>query len=101
MALQDKVISCRECGDEFTFSVGEQEFYASKGFANTPVRCKPCRTVRRSEARKYENSQNPSYNGGPEVSTVTCAECGKPAEVPFKPKGDRPVYCNDCYRARR
>ncbi len=32
---------------------------------------------------------------------VVCAECGKDTEVPFRPRGDRPVYCNDCFAQRR
>ncbi len=32
---------------------------------------------------------------------ATCAECGKECEVPFKPSGDRPVYCRDCWAKRR
>jgi len=32
---------------------------------------------------------------------VVCAECGKDTEVPFEPRGDRPVYCSDCYQKVR
>ncbi len=38
---------------------------------------------------------------GRQLYNVTCAECGKPAQVPFKPSGDRPVYCKDCYMKQR
>ncbi len=50
--MQDKVIKCKDCGTEFTFSVAEQEFYAQKGFQNDPVRCKECRI-----AKKARNNQ--------------------------------------------
>lgn len=44
--MQDKIIVCKDCGKEFTFTAGEQEFYAEKGF-NEPVRCKECRANRK------------------------------------------------------
>ncbi|NPV61747.1 MAG: hypothetical protein HPY61_03790 [Methanotrichaceae archaeon] len=36
-----------------------------------------------------------------ESTEVTCSECGKKTQVPFKPDGSRPVYCNECYRKHR
>ena len=36
-----------------------------------------------------------------QMYTVECAECGKETQVPFEPKGDRPVYCRDCFNAKR
>ena len=39
--------------------------------------------------------------GEREMHKATCAECNQECEVPFKPSGDRPVYCRDCYRKRR
>lgn len=38
---------------------------------------------------------------GRQLYDVICAACGKPAQVPFKPSGDRPVYCKDCYMKQR
>ena len=64
---EDKTLICKECGKEFVFTAGEQEFYASKGFENEPQRCKACRQNR------------------------------KEATVPFKPREDRPVYCSECF----
>lgn len=43
MELKDKTITCKDCGETFIFTVGEQEFYAEKGFQNEPQRCKACR----------------------------------------------------------
>ncbi|MGI6358578.1 MAG: zinc-ribbon domain containing protein [Bacillota bacterium] len=95
----DKTLTCRDCGKEFTFTAGEQEFYASRGFQNEPSRCPECRA-----ARKAQNGGG-SRMGGPrqprEMHTVICAECGKETQVPFKPSGDRPVYCQDCFQSRR
>jgi hypothetical protein len=46
---EDKILKCKECGQEFTFTAGEQEFYAQKGFQNEPARCGPCRRARKRE----------------------------------------------------
>lgn len=45
--MEDKKITCRDCGKEFIFTVGEQEFYKEKGFENEPVRCPECRKARK------------------------------------------------------
>ena len=84
--FEDKVLVCKECGQEFVFSAGEQEFYAERGFQNEPQRCKKCRDARKNAAR-----------GPREYFTAVCAECGREARVPFEPKTDRPVYCSDCF----
>jgi len=49
MTYQEKSIRCSECGATFTFTAGEQEFYASKGFTNEPKRCVSCRAVRKAQ----------------------------------------------------
>ncbi len=36
-----------------------------------------------------------------EMHDVTCSDCGTETQVPFKPDGERPVYCRDCYQKRR
>lgn len=55
--MEDKTIECRDCGQEFVFTVGEQEFYQEKGFTNEPVRCKDCRQKRKSERNNYNNNR--------------------------------------------
>ena len=47
--MEDKTLTCRDCGSEFIFSVGEQEFYKEKGFDNDPVRCPECRKARKAQ----------------------------------------------------
>ena len=84
--FEDKTPKCKECGKEFIFTAGEQQFYQEKGFVNEPQRCKECR-----DARKKAN--NPER----EMFTAICASCGKEARVPFRPREDRPVYCSECY----
>ncbi|MBU2561548.1 MAG: DNA-directed RNA polymerase [Nanoarchaeota archaeon] len=42
------------------------------------------------------------FRGGPrEMHKAVCSECGQECEVPFKPSGDKPVFCKECYRKRR
>ncbi len=90
MEFADKTLICRECGQEFAFTAGEQEFYQSRGLGNEPGRCPPCRTARR-QARL--GGQRESY-------PAVCASCGRDCEVPFQPRGDRPVYCSECFTKR-
>ncbi len=96
---QDKTLTCRDCDKDFTFSASEQDFFAEKGFTNEPGRCPDCRA-----ARKQQNSGGGYSRGGGggfqqrrEMHPATCAECGKETQVPFRPSGDRPVYCSDCF----
>ena len=86
MSYSDKPLVCRDCGKEFIFTSGEQEFYAEKGFENEPTRCQPCRQGKKNERR-----------GPKQMHSVTCSGCGKEAEVPFLPRGDKPVYCSECF----
>ncbi|MGE0903372.1 zinc-ribbon domain containing protein [Dehalococcoides mccartyi] len=86
---QDKTLVCRDCGNEFIFTAGEQEFYASRGLKNEPKRCPACRSARRSENRG-EGGERRTYE-------VVCAACGVQTTVPFEPTEGRPVYCKDCY----
>lgn len=50
--MTDKNIICRDCGSEFIFSVGEQEFYKEKGFDNEPTRCTSCRKAKKDQKRR-------------------------------------------------
>ncbi|MBD7913610.1 zinc-ribbon domain-containing protein [Clostridium sp. Sa3CUN1] len=50
--MSDKTLSCRDCGSEFIFSVGEQEFYQEKGFTNEPTRCISCRRAKKEQNRR-------------------------------------------------
>ena len=92
---EDKILTCVECNNEFTFTASEQEFYAEKGFTNEPKRCPDCR--RNRKARMGISSERPQR----EMFPAVCAECGKETMVPFKPSNDRPVYCRDCFNARK
>lgn len=91
--FNDKTLVCKDCGQSFTFTASEQEFYAEKGFTNEPQRCKACRT-----ARKQNNSRGGSAGGPRPMYDAVCSNCGRPCKVPFEPRDDRPVYCSDCFR---
>ncbi len=90
MTLKDKTLTCIECGQEFIFTAGEQEFYLSRNLMNEPKRCPECRATRRQERRSGSGYSRSSY-------TVICAACGVETTVPFEPTEGRPVYCRDCY----
>jgi CxxC-x17-CxxC domain-containing protein len=96
MVFQDKSLQCSDCRATFTFSADEQELFSSKGYTNDPKRCLPCR-----KARKLERYGNSNYGSPHQMFPAVCAECGKDTQVPFEPRGDKPVYCNDCYRTVR
>ena len=120
---EDRTITCADCGQEFTFTASEQAFYAEKGFTDAPKRCKTCRQSRKAQRNTGSSYGDDSYGGGGGYSSgggggyggggggydrpprqlydATCADCGKIAQVPFQPTDSRPVYCNDCFRARR
>lgn len=87
---EDKTLICKDCGKEFIFSAGEQEFYAEKGFQNEPIRCKECRIARKNSIRQNR-----------EMHEITCADCGKVDKVPFLPKDERHVYCSECFEKHK
>jgi CxxC-x17-CxxC domain-containing protein len=101
----DRTLTCVDCGSEFIHSADDQRYYAEKGFASDPKRCVSCRASRRA-AR--DSGYSASDLGGPrgyersaptrEYFAVLCSECGNQAQVPFRPRMDRPVYCSDCFR---
>jgi CxxC-x17-CxxC domain-containing protein len=109
--MADKTLTCRDCGNTFTFTEGEQDFYGQKGYSE-PGRCPDCRAAKKAARSSggYGDSYGSygSYSGGGgggggygrserTMTQVVCANCGKDTEVPFVPRGDKPVYCSDCY----
>lgn len=95
MAFQDQNLTCRDCGSQFVWTASEQEFYQSKGFQNAPVRCPNCRAAKKAR-------MDGGGRGGPrQMFEITCSNCGKTDQVPFQPRGDRPVLCGDCFKNQR
>jgi len=104
----DRTLTCVDCGVEFIHSAADQEYYAAKGFTSDPKRCASCRAYRRTTRdggsadgrvaggpRGYEQTED---RGPREYFVAICTSCGNQAQVPFKPRMDKPVYCSDCFR---
>jgi CxxC-x17-CxxC domain-containing protein len=94
----------------FTFSAGEQSFYAARGLLNHPQRCSTCRSARRNEAGSAAPIQGYVHYGSfasfggrsaRQMHPATCTRCGQLTEVPFQPKEGRPVFCLECFGASR
>ncbi len=94
MSYEDKNLTCTDCSATFIFSADDQSYHAEKGYQNEPKRCPDCRSARRAGG-------GGGYGGGArEMHPAVCAQCGKDTEVPFRPSGDRPMYCSDCFSKR-
>ena len=86
--FEDKVLKCKECGKEFTWTAGEQEFFAQKGFKNRPTRCKDCRKNNRQKVEA-------------EYFKITCSSCGQIGEALFKPSNpDAEIFCRNCFEEK-
>jgi CxxC-x17-CxxC domain-containing protein len=92
--FQDRVLKCVDCGTEFVFTAGEQQFYHQKDFKNEPKRCRNCK------ARRQNGSERASGPGRVETSAV-CSQCGRETTVPFRPTQGRPVFCRQCFQTRK
>ena len=93
MEYRDKTLVCVECHQPFTWTAGEQLFYADKNFKNEPKRCKDCKAKRNSRLNHPQRERV--------ETTATCSQCGKETTVPFKPTQGRPVYCKECFQQRK
>jgi CxxC-x17-CxxC domain-containing protein len=106
----DMTLTCRDCGQAFTFTQGEQDFYTSRGFSE-PSRCADCRAARKAQRdggsySSYGSSSSGGYSSGRdrgprEMFSATCSSCGQEAQVPFQPSPEKPVYCSNCFEQRR
>ena len=125
----DKNLTCADCGQEFVFTASEQDFYAQRGFTE-PRRCPSCRASRKAarnadggggggssygsygagggySAGGYSGGGGGASGGGyrdrgpREMFAATCSNCGREAQVPFRPTSGKPVYCSDCFRSMR
>lgn len=124
--MSDRTLTCRDCGETFTFTAGEQAFYQERGFSE-PQRCQSCRATRKAQRNSsgYDSGGGSYSSGGGSYSAggyssggysgggggyssgprqfypAVCSSCGKETEVPFEPKSDKPVYCRECFQERR
>ena len=107
--MQDRTLTCRDCGRQFVFTSGEQEFYQSRGLMNEPGRCPGCRSARKASRGEGGNAYSSSGGGSTggydrprrEMFPAVCTQCGKDTRVPFQPRDDKPVYCSDCFESVR
>lgn len=97
----DQTRTCRDCGTQFTWTAGEQEFYASRGLSNPPSRCPSCRSARKAGGDSYGRGGGYGERAPREMHEAVCDSCGGVARVPFVPRGDKPVYCSDCFSKTR
>jgi CxxC-x17-CxxC domain-containing protein len=118
----DRTETCLDCGLPFVVAAAEQVWYRDHARPE-PERCPVCRERRRAErnapllaAHQAEESsaaeRGVTVYGGPgqrsnsappsrQLYPAICHSCGKETEVPFIPRGNRPVYCRDCFTQRR
>lgn len=88
MEFQDKVLKCKDCGKDFIWTAGEQEFFAAKGLKNKPTRCKDCRKLNRQKVEA-------------EYFKIVCAGCQQVGEALFKPSDQNAkIYCKKCFEER-
>ena len=80
MSYADKTLTCRDCGQAFVFTSGEQEFHASKGFQNEPSRCQDCRSARKAERDSPPKTSHTgqSFSGPPRAqpNRSVAGRCG-------------------------
>jgi len=93
VAFEDKTLVCADCGAEFTFSAADQEFHSARGYQD-PKRCPPCRQARRADRGGYSRGERIMYD-------AVCSGCGTQCQVPFQPRLDKPVYCDECFSKQK
>ncbi len=96
MAYEDRNLTCVECNSEFVFSADDQQFHAEREYQD-PKRCPSCRQAKRAGGGGYEGGGGYGGGGSRQMYDAVCADCGNACQVPFQPRQDRPVYCNDCF----
>lgn len=101
MTYTEQTLTCRDCNQPFVFTAGEQEFYASRGLMNTPGRCPDCRAARKGGGSSAGGGGAYNDRAPREMHEARCDSCGGVARVPFVPRGDKPVYCSDCFSRNR
>lgn len=121
--MDPEQLVCAVCGDSFIYAPAEQRFYLTHNMP-APDSCPACRVRRRTErnadlisahtsddfglsgtvlgvARLHGSGNTYNGNGGRQTYPAACASCGAQTRVPFIPRGDRPVFCRECFQARR
>lgn len=92
---------CRDCGKDFVWTAGEQEFYKQKGFDNKPSRCPDCRKQKKMQNGGGRDGGRGGFGGPRKQFEITCSECGAKDTVPFEPREGRAVLCRNCFAKNR
>src|SRR5256885_13447869 len=105
MSFSDITLTCKDCGNPFVFTAGEQEFYQQRGLMNQPGRCTDCRAARKASGGGGSSyggaSRGGGYGGEREFFTATCSSRGKEARVPLQPRGDKPFHFRSWFETKR
>ena len=97
---ESTTVTCSDCGDQCTVPFVPR--------TNKPVYCSDC--FRDNKPQDYGNdrgsrddrqSRYSQDDHRDESTTVTCSDCGDQCTVPFVPRTNKPVYCNDCFRKNK
>lgn len=94
MAFEDKNLTCKDCGQKFIWSAGEQQFFAAKGFDRPPVRCLDCRKKKKERMQK---GQERPIVAREQWYQIKCKKCGKTSEIPFQPRDPLNILCSQCF----
>lgn len=86
--LEDKLLMCKDCGEKYIWTAGEQKFFLDKGLQNIPKRCKVCTAKYKDKLRE----KHPLF-------WIKCTECKRKAEVPFEPKTED-ILCETCFNKK-
>ncbi|MBI2604740.1 MAG: zinc-ribbon domain containing protein [Deltaproteobacteria bacterium] len=105
MNYSDKILTCADCGKEFVFTAGEQEFFEQKGFSNLPKRCTDCKARKKAQSG-YDQRPNPRAGRSKPDSArqkfpATCSQCGTAFDAPFLPDPNRAVFCRNCFKGAK
>ena len=98
LELKDTAINCIDCGNDFVWTVGEQQFFHDKGLQNPPKRCKSCKQAKNERIAAAQAAQAAGIKQKVEIE-VKCFRCQALTTVPFYPSQGRPVYCRTCFLA--
>ncbi len=93
MSFQEKILTCVTAANNSIYGRRTGVFSPPR-VHNEPKRCPECR---RSENPSDMRNANQHNNSPRQMYPAICAQCGKETMVPFKPRGDKPVYCQECY----
>ena len=98
MTNEENQLICRDCGKKFEFTPGEKAFFASRGFP-PPSRCPDCRRAKKQQrGNPAKEPQKPISDG--KLYQITCSECHKTTEVPFKPRNTEGILCSECFEKK-